>query len=98
MASSRDYKDYIIGQLRELGSINYRKMMGEYLLYFDSILFGGIYDDRLLLKIVEASKKYKMKEVLPYSNAKKMYLVEEVDNKALLQEIILTTVEGLKNK
>ena len=55
-------------------------MMGEYLLYHEGKLFGGIYDDRLLVKIVDSNKKYDMQEALPYDGAKAMYLVDEVDN------------------
>ena len=34
--------------------VSYRKMMGEYLLYASGKLFGGIYDDRFLVKDVAA--------------------------------------------
>ena len=73
-------------------------MMGEYLLYYKGILFGGIYDDRLLVKKVENNKKYNMKEELPYEGAKTMYLVEDVDNKELLKEIIIDTSKDLINR
>ena len=73
-------------------------MMGEFLLYSDGILFGGIYDDRLLLKTVPETTKYQMPEELPYPGAKPMYLVEELDNKPLLTEIAITTLTGLAKK
>ncbi len=50
MASTQEYKDYVLEQLSLLQNITERKMMGEYLLYYDGVLFGGIYDDRLLVK------------------------------------------------
>ena len=71
-------------------------MMGEFLLYSAGILFGGIYDDRLLVKIVPENERYKMPESIPYDGAKPMYLVEDVDNKEKLAEIIEATVKGLK--
>ena len=49
MASSRDYLDFILAQLPQ-ADIAYRAMMGEYILYFRSKVFGGIYDDRFLVK------------------------------------------------
>ena len=58
-------------------------------------LIGGIYDDRLLIKIVETNKKYNMKEDIPYDGAKTMYLVEDVDNQDRLKEIVLNTYKGL---
>ena len=98
MATSKEYKDFILEQLELLNDITCKPMMGEYLLYYKGILFGGIYDDRLLVKKVENNKKYNMKEELPYEGAKPMYLVEDVDNKELLKEIIIDTSKDLLNK
>ena len=95
MATTKEYKDYILDQLNVLDNITYKPMMGEYLLYYKGILFGGIYDNRLLIKKVENNKKYNMEEVIPYENAKLMYLVDNMD---LLKEIILDTYKDLKNK
>lgn len=50
MASSRDYLDYVLELLSGVDGLTTRKMMGEYLLYSDGILFDGIYDDCLLIK------------------------------------------------
>ena len=96
MATTKDYKDYVLGQLSLLDGITIRPMMGEYLLYYNGILFGGIYDDRLLVKIVESNKKYNMKESIPYDGAKPMYLVDNVDNQNILKNIILDTCKDLK--
>lgn len=98
MATSKEYKDFILEQLELLDNINYKAMMGEFLLYYNEILFGGIYDNRLLVKIVETNKKYNLKEQLPYENAKTMYLVDDVDNKELLKEIVIDTCRGLLSK
>ena len=42
MASSQDYLEYVLELLREVKGITYKKMMGEYILYKDGIIFGGI--------------------------------------------------------
>lgn len=73
-------------------------MMGEFLLYSNSILFGGIYDDRLLIKIVATNKQYNMSESTPYDGAKPMYLIEDIDDKEKLIMIIKDTIEGLLGK
>ena len=91
MATSKEYKDFILDQLDLLDNITCKPMMGEYLLYFNNILFGGIYDNRLLVKIVDNNKKYNMQEQIPYETAKPMYLVYDVDNKEILKEIIIET-------
>ena len=98
MATSKEFKDFILEQLADLSPITCKPMMGEYLLYYNNILFGGIYDDRLLVKIVDSNKKYNMQESIPYEGAKPMYLVDEVDNKELLQEIVIQTCKGLPIK
>ena len=98
MATTKEYKDFILEQLCLLENITCKSMMGEYLLYYNETLFGGIYDDRLLVKIVENNKKYNMQEAMPYNGAKPMYLVDDVDNKEILKEIILNTYNGLIKK
>lgn len=95
MATTKEYKDFILEQLRLLENITCKAMMGEYLLYYNGILFGGIYDDRLLVKIVDSNKKYNMKESIPYKSAKPMYLVSDVDNQETLKSIVLDTCENL---
>ncbi len=69
MATTKDYKDFVLKQLSLLNNITCKSMMGEYLLYYNGILFGGIYDDRLLIKIVASNKKYNMQESIPYNGA-----------------------------
>ena len=98
MATSKEYKEFILEQLDLLDNITCKAMMGEFLLYYNDVLFGGIYDNRLLVKIVETNKKYNMQEEIPYETAKFMYLVDDVDNKELLKEIVSETCKGLSNK
>ena len=96
MATTKDYKDFVLEQLNSLDNITCKSMMGEYLLYYNEILFGGIYDNRLLVKIVDSNKNYSMQESIPYESAKPMYLVNDVDNMELLKNIVLDTCKDLK--
>ncbi|MBR3230193.1 MAG: TfoX/Sxy family protein [Bacilli bacterium] len=96
MATTKDYKDSVLEQLNLLDNITCKSMMGEYLLYYNGVLFGGIYDDRLLVKIVDNNKKYNMQESIPYDGAKSMYLVDDVDNREILRDIIIDTYKDLK--
>ena len=95
MATSKEYKDFILEQLDLLDNITCKAMMGEFLLYYNNVLFGGIYDNRLLVKIVDTNKKYSMQEQIPYETAKPMYLVDDVDNKELLKEIVIETAKPM---
>ncbi len=96
MATTKDYRDFIIDNLSLLDDITCRPMMGEYILYYKNTIFGGIYDDRLLIKKVKSNEKYHMEEVIPYPKAKSMYLVENVDNRELLKDIVIDTYNDLK--
>ncbi|MBR3661073.1 MAG: TfoX/Sxy family protein [Bacilli bacterium] len=95
MATTKDYRDFILEQLNLLDNITCKSMMGEYLLYYNDILFGGIYDNRLLVKIVDSNKKYNMQESIPYESAKPMYLVDNIDNQDILKQIVLDTCKDL---
>ena len=95
MASTKEYRDYILEQLSLVPGITCRPMMGEFLLYADGVLFGGIYDDRLLVKKTESNAGFGMSEALPYEGAKPMYLVNEVDDRERLKGIIEGTVNNL---
>ena len=96
MATSKEYKEFILEQLGLLDNITCKAMMGEFLLYYNNVLFGGIYDNRLLVKIVDNNRKYNMKEAIPYDIAKPMYLVDNVDNQEILRDIVLDTYKDLK--
>lgn len=97
MAISKEFRDYVLEQLAEL-NVTSRPMMGEYLLYKDGVYFGGVCDDRLLVKIVKDNEVYDMEQALPYEGAKPMYLVEDLDDREKLVRIVLDTCRGLKNK
>ncbi len=86
MASSKEYLDFIMEQLSELENISYRAMMGEYIIYYKDKIVGGIYDDKLLVKAVKSAVEYmsNVKYELPYVGAKKMLLVDNIDDKEYL--------------
>lgn len=86
MASSKDYLQFILGQLSELEDITYRAMMGEFIIYYRGKIVGGIYDDRLLVKPIKSAISYMhtASYELPYEGAKEMLLVDEVDDKEFL--------------
>ena len=96
MASTKEYRDFVLEQLSIMNSITYKPMRGEYLLYYKDKLFGGIYDDRLLVKKVDSNSNFNMDEVIPYKNAKPMYLVDNIDDPEELRDIVITTYKGLK--
>ena len=96
MASTKKYRDFVLEQLSIINNITYKPMMGEYLLYYKDKMFGGIYDDRLLVKKVDNNIHFNMEEVIPYKNAKPMYLVDNIDDSEKLRDIVLNTYKDLK--
>lgn len=86
MPSSKEYLNFILEQLSNLTDITYKAMMGSYLIYYRGKLVGGIYNDRLLVKPVKSAISYmpRAEYSLPYSGAKDMLLVDNVDDKAYL--------------
>ena len=90
MASSKEYLDFILEQLSELEEITYRQMMGEYILYYRGKVIGGVYDDRFLVKQTKSALAM-MPDAdleLPYEGAKEMILVDDVENKDFLKELV----------
>ena len=90
MASSKEYLAFILEQLSELDEITHRAMMGEFVLYYREKVIGGIYDDRFLVKPVDAAKRLMpgAADELPYEGAKPMLLVNNIEDKAFLKALV----------
>ena len=86
MASSKEYLDFILEQVSELNNVSYKAMMGEFIIYYNGKIIGGIYDDRFLVKPMKSAIALmpNAKYELPYDGAKEMLLVDDVDNKEFL--------------
>ena len=97
MASSKEYLDFILEQLSDLNEVSYRAMMGEYLIYYRGKVVGGIYDDRFLVKPTKSAVAMMpdANRELPYEGAKEMLLVDDVDNKKFLTELLEAMYEEL---
>lgn len=90
MASTKNYLDFILWQLSDLDEISYRAMMGEYIIYYRGKIIGGIYDDRFLVKPVKSAILLMPDATfeIPYGDAKEMILVDNVDDKHFLTELL----------
>ena len=100
MASTKSYMDFVLDQLSGMDELSCREMMGEFILYYRGKVFGGIYDDRLLVKPVPVAVKM-MPDVEmepPYDGAKIMILVDDVDNRQFLCELVESMWEELPKK
>ena len=90
MPSTQDYCDFVLDQLSLLPDISSRKMMGEYVFYYKGKVFGGIYDNRFLVKVTPSSKALMPDAPLeiPYPKGSKMFLVEDIDNREFLKSLV----------
>lgn len=97
MASSKDYLEFVLEQLTELDGVAWRAMMGEFILYYQGKVIGGIYDNRLLVKAVPSALAYMPEAAceVPYPGAKEMLRVDEVDDAGYLAGLFQTIVEEL---
>ena len=98
MSSSQDFADYVVEQLAELELISYRKMFGEYALYFDSKVVALICDNQLYIKPTEVGRGFikDLTEAPPYPGAKDYFLVQEhLDDRDWLQELLVITAQEL---
>ena len=95
MASSKDYLEYVLELLREVENITYKKMMGEYMLYKNGILFGGVYDNRFLIKKTKSLENSGLKEQIPYPSAKSMLLIDSEDSDEI-KRLVLLAINSLK--
>ena len=97
MASHREYLDFILEQLSGVDGITYKQMMGEYILYMSGRIIGGIYDDRFLVKPTKSAMKMMpdADREIPYEGAKEMLLVDNVDNREFLTELLTAMYDEL---
>lgn len=90
MSSSKAYLDFILDQLSEAEEVSFRPMMGEYVLYCRGKVIGGIYDDRFLVKPTKSAAALMpdARRELPYEGAGEMLLVDNVDDRAFLRDLL----------
>ena len=97
MASSKEYLDFIMDQFLDLEDVTAHKMMGEYIIYYRGKIVGGIYDDRFLVKPVPAAVALMpdAQKELPYEGAKEMLLVDNVDNREFMCNMLRAMYDEL---
>ena len=97
MASSKGYLDFVMEQLSLIEGVSYRAMMGEYIIYYQGKVIGGVYDDRFLVKITPSAIELMPNAdyELPYNGAKEMLLVDDIENRDFLKVLIESIYDEL---
>ncbi|MGN0679831.1 MAG: TfoX/Sxy family protein [Oscillospiraceae bacterium] len=97
MSSTKEYLNFILEQLSEVEDIEYRQMMGEYIIYYKGKIAMEICDNRLLVKPVKSALELMPNAVFeaPYEGAKEMLLVDNPDDKEFLKHLLNTIYDDL---
>ena len=97
MACSTDFVQYITDQCAGAGEIAVKKMMGDYCIYCDGVLFGLICDNNLYIEQTKAGEAVLDEVVLrpPYPGARDHFYITNVDDRDYLEDIIRATVPEL---
>ncbi|MCI8464914.1 MAG: TfoX/Sxy family protein [Lachnospiraceae bacterium] len=97
MASNIEFVEFMVDQLQGAGTVTYRKMFGEYGLYCNGKIFSVICDDQFYIKITEAGRRIcpALTEAPPYPSAKNYFLVEQVEDRELLNRLVTATCAEL---
>jgi len=98
MPSTEERLNEILSILPSEG-ISYRRMMGEYIIYYSGKVVGGIYDDRFLVKVTKSSEAIlpDAPRELPYEGAKPMILVVDVQP-TVVKDIVVSIWVDLYGK
>ncbi|MBO4341331.1 MAG: TfoX/Sxy family protein, partial [Bacteroidales bacterium] len=98
MASNADFAQYVVDQCSGAGDIAVKKMMGEYCIYCNGVLFGLICDNNLYIKETDAGRAL-LKEVIlrpPYPGAKDYFYIDDIDDSEYIVTLIRATLPALK--
>lgn len=98
MATSKEFHDYVVECLHRVGEISTRKMMGEYLVYYQGKLVGDICDNCLFLKPTQSALRLMpdADRAYPYEGSKtQMLVVEDAENTELMAEVLRAMYEEL---
>ena len=94
MATSKEFLNFVLESFDPSDGVTARAMMGEYCLYRQGVLFGGLYDGRVLVKSTENNAQFRMPTAIPYNGAKPMYFVD-ADDRELMREVARVTSEDM---
>ncbi|NFG24109.1 competence protein TfoX [Clostridium botulinum] len=97
MASSLDYVQYVCDQMREAGEITYKKMFGEYTIYYNSKVLGLICDKQVFIKPTTAGEMLipNATKESPYSGVKSHIVLGDLDNIDLITKFVSATYKEL---
>ena len=96
MASDIGFVDYVVDQIKVNGNVYYKKMFGEYLIYFNEKPVVLVCDNTAFVKIHNCTTTYLVntQKGFPYAGAKEHYILD-VDNSELLSKVVVEMEKNL---
>ncbi len=97
MGSSVEFMEYVFENIKGIGDITYKKMFGEYSVYYKGKVVGLVCDNQFVIKKTNIGKTLvpDNDEIPPYEGAKPCILIENLNDKTLLKELIQKTYQEL---
>ncbi|PZL65279.1 TfoX/Sxy family protein [Staphylococcus aureus] len=97
MATKKDVHDLFLNHVNS-NAVKTRKMMGEYIIYYDGVVIGGLYDNRLLVKATKSAQQKLQDNTLvsPYPGSKEMILILDFTEATNLTDLFKTIQNDLK--
>ena len=97
MASTTQFVEYACAQASETGECTYRKMFGEFGLYFQGKFIGVVCGNQLFVKQTAAGRMLvpDIREEAPYEGASPYFVVDFLENRPQLQAFLLATYAEL---
>lgn len=94
IATTKEYLDYVLDHLPACGTVRYRKMFGEYMIYIDDKPLLTVCDNTVFVKKLSALAPLAngLSTGFPYEGAKEQYTLD-LDDTARAAQIII----ALKN-
>ena len=101
MGSSKEFADYVCDQLTAAGNTSSKKLLANNGLYLDEKIVGLICDNQFFLKKTEVGRAMieehltTVEEGLPYPGAKPQFLIESLDDREWLGELLQASYQEL---
>ena len=89
MATSVDYIEFVVEQVRDCGAVRYKKMFGDYMVYVNDKPILLVCDDTVFVKILPCLDELMgdAERSFPYDGAKEHYVLD-IDNAELAREVV----------
>jgi TfoX/Sxy family transcriptional regulator of competence genes len=98
MSSDLAFVEYVCDQVRDAGSVSFRKMFGEYAIYLDHKVVALVCDNQLFVRPTKAGREL-LQEVIeepPYRGAKNHFLIgENIEDRELMAALLKITFAEL---